>query len=136
MKMNSEGKPLIGSNARCLGVRVGAAEDDDINPKDDGTVEPNETEGMSVAPGWRLLMHWRIPRRLNGHGVAEATGPDSNYCWKMGTGEFVDGALTSQLRLKVTSVSHGAVQPVKRVQLSEYVTALEATQPQWIIDES
>ena len=92
--------------------------------------------GMSVAPGWRQLPAYRIPRKLKGFGAPAATGSNDLRCWKMGDGPFVSNFLTADLRLLVTSITHGVVQPIRQMASVEYEQALGATQAFWIIDET
>src|SRR5262245_5119252 len=92
--MTREGDhPKIGPTARALGVRVPR----DI-PVADGLVSPG-TGGMSVAPSWRELPPWRIPRRLN-HLAPGAAGNDTDACWRMGEGPFEAGVVADRLVLR------------------------------------
>jgi hypothetical protein len=78
------GKPRIGDQADCLGVRLPPSENADIRVLPGSLVRP-EGGGMSVAPEWRKLPPHRIPRRLQ-HLTLQATGKNRLVCWKMGNG--------------------------------------------------
>lgn len=133
--MTREGnKPKLGSTARTLGVRVPPACFHDIPVDPDGTVAPR-TSGMSVAPAWRALPLHRIPRRLR-HLVPWAAGNDNDACWRMGDGPFEDSPVTAGLLLRVEPSTHGLVEPVQRVSLSQYQAALADTRDHWVVDEA
>jgi hypothetical protein len=127
-----EGKPKIGCSATSLGVRVPPDKNSDVPVDADGTVQPN-TGGMSVSPGWRSLPVWRIPRRLRGK-IEGASGSPKLFCWRMGTGPFVEDAVAEDLVLKPDSATHGTVQPERPMALSVYQGALANTRDQWVID--
>ena len=132
--MFSDGnKPVVGSSANTLGVRVAPAVVQDLAVAGDGSVQPG-TGGMSVAPAWRGLPDHRIPRRLKAK-CPQATGNDKLHCWRMGDGPFVACALTSDLLLAPDSASHANVEPARKMPLAAYERALTATQSFWIIDE-
>jgi hypothetical protein len=90
---------------------------------------------MSVAPAWRELPFWRIPRRLR-HTFPQAAGKDDYACWRMGEGAFADGDVAEGLRLAVDRTDHGTVQPAAVVAVAHFQAALAATQDQWSVDES
>lgn len=121
--------PLVEQSAAGLGVRP-----QDINVNPSGDVRPN-SGGMSVAPEWRSLPHWRIPRRLQ-HRCQKATGRDELFCWRLGEAEFKNEPIGSFLMLQVDSPRHGLVQPAGIMPLAEYQRALAGTRSGWTIDEA
>lgn len=122
--------PEVGRSAACLGVRP-----EDIPIGGGGYSRPN-TGGMSVAPSWRLLAPWRIPRRLNNSGALKATESNSLRCWTMGLGSFESGEIAAGLRLRVDGARHGMIEPALRVPFALYEELLEATRMNWVIDEA
>lgn len=128
----SESGPETGSSKKMLGAKAGTERGDDIAPTPDGRVFP-ETGGMSVAPSWRDLPAYRIPRRLK-HLFPAATGKNEMECWCMGIGPFEDAAVSTDLNLRVDSGSHGVVEPSREMPLPTYQDALAQTQNQWIIE--
>jgi hypothetical protein len=134
MTRNLEGKPVAGTSARSLGVRVppdGAA---DIAPDAAGNVHP-ETGGMSVAPAWRKLPSYRIPKRL-APLAPDACGKNEDACFRLGEGEFIRSVVTAELMLRPDRPSHGLIEPAVLMSLVNFQAALAATQDQWQIDES
>lgn len=89
---------------------------------------------MSVAPTLTDLPPWRVPERL-GHLVEGATGPDSDRVWVMGDGSFSTGPLSQGLTLRVTSKTHGLVEPDERRPFAEYEAYLAATATLWALGE-
>jgi hypothetical protein len=126
------GKPRI-SPSKGLGVRVPPDPNADIVVQS-GTVQP-ATGGMSVAPEWRALPFFLVPKRLISL-YPGARGSDSLCCWRMGTGPFQDDPLAERLRLRVDGSDHGLVEPDQPMPLVEYQNALKATQDQWRVDEA
>ena len=124
------GKPRISPTARGLGVRP-----DNVSVAPDGTVAPNPIDGMSVAPTWRQLPTHRIPERLKDMDAPDATGKNEDKCWRMGDGRFISGPFAIDLSLRLTSDSHGVVQPDRSMPLAKYEFALAATQGNWAVDE-
>jgi hypothetical protein len=134
MTREDDDRPRIEGSSRGLGVRVPPDPNADIALDADGNVHP-ATGGMSVAPNWRQLPRFRIPRRLRSI-VPAATGSDRDCCWRMGAGPFEDGALCNELFLRTDSNAHGTVDPAIAMPLARYQSALAATRDQWVIDES
>jgi hypothetical protein len=89
---------------------------------------------MSVAPAWRDLPPWRIPRRLVAL-AADASGKDDDVCWCMGEGPFEAGIVEQGLVLRPDRPSHGLVEPAEPMQVDEYQARLAATRQLWRIDE-
>jgi hypothetical protein len=54
----------------------------------------------------------------------------------MGDGIFHEGDISDQLMLRVTSSSHGLVEPKFEMPLSEYERALQSTRQFWKMDEA
>lgn len=128
-----DGRPMIASSKKALGVVVGPGKFDDICADDVGQVHPG-SGGMSVAPHWTMLPFFRIPARLS-HVCAKARGDNRYCCWRMGAGKFENGALADQLHVNVDSVSHGTVEPAQSCTVELYQAALAATAPLWVLDE-
>lgn len=123
-------RPLVAPTARGLGVRKGI----DIAVDASGNVGPG-SGGMSVAPDWRLLPPWRIPRRL-AQVVPQASGRNDDACWRLGEGDFVTELIGQHLRFGPDRPTHGVIEPAYEMSLSFYQAALADTQEDWIIDES
>jgi hypothetical protein len=130
MKRDDDGYPTVEPTAKGLGVRTGI----DIDVDQAGNVVLND-KGMSVAPGWRMLLPYRIPKRLR-HLHPPARGADDVHCFVMGTGAFQRGTVAQGLELIPDSPTHGIVAPTKVVPLAEYEADLEATRTSWQVDET
>jgi hypothetical protein len=127
--MTREGdRPRIGPTARSLGARVPG----DIAARD-GRVWPG-TGGMSVAPAWRDLPPWRIPRRLI-HLAPDAAGNHEDACWRMGEGPFEIGRVAEGLALRPDRPGHGTVEPSEATTVDRYQADLATTRDLWHIDE-
>lgn len=128
-----DGHPLVEASAKGLGVRQG--EDYELCEK--GMVIIGE-KGMSVAPAWRDLPIFRVPKRLGTGGQ----GKDSLYCFKTSEGPFVRSNLTEVLELLPDSVSakkpikHGVIRPGSTLTQSAFAEAIASTRMSWIVDES
>ena len=126
-------KPRVGPTKKTLGVKPGDDIHDDIPVDENGDVRPG-TGGMSVAPAWRDLPAYRIPRRLQPK-CRKATGNNNYACWRMGEGPFSDGNLAEGLNLVIDSAWHGIVKPADVMSLERFQALLAATQDLWVIDE-
>jgi len=99
------------------------------------------TEGLSVAPEWRLLPEHRLPKRLRLKGFAKARGKDNEYCWRMGEGLFAKSEVVVGLELlpdaadEFGTVRHGVIVPIKKMDIDQFQALLAATRDQWGIDE-
>lgn len=129
MKADNDGRPLLGQSATCLGVRPTK----DIDLDDNQQVLANG-RGMSVAPSWRQLPVWRIPKRLRDLQEG-ARGSNETACFRFGSGPFATGPFAPGLRLVQDSERHACVAPVAVVPLSDYEASLAATRLDWIVDE-
>src|SRR5438045_1624133 len=109
MFADESGRPRIGGKKCNLGVRVAPETPADIQVAQDQTVRPG-AGGMSVAPQWRRLPFFLIPRRLK-EMVAGATGNNQTFCWKMGDGPFTMAVVADGLQLKPENDHHGLVEP-------------------------
>ena len=89
---------------------------------------------MSVAPTLVDLPPWRVPERL-GHLVEGASGPDTDRVWVLGEDAFISGPLSEGLALRVTSASHGLVEPQGQCPFTQYEVNLGATANQWTVGE-
>jgi len=135
-------RPIIGNAATALGVRLPPDPKPDVSVNADGTVSPR-TGGMSVAPSWRHLPVWRIPRRLStkfldARGIQGASGSNNLVCWRLGEGPFAEAPIGDRLLFRPDPDrpdSHGFVEPLAQLPLTEYQAALANTRDQWQRDE-
>jgi hypothetical protein len=89
---------------------------------------------MSVAPAWRALPPFRIPRRLI-RLAPDAAGKDEDACWRMGEGPFEEASVAESLVLRPDKPTHGVVEPSEAMPLERYRDALAATRDRWRVDE-
>jgi hypothetical protein len=127
MRKDRDDLPTLARLATALGVRIGI--DIDIDSQNNAIAN---NKGMSVSPAWRQLPIFRIPKRLDPRGQ----GSNNTYCFKRGTGSFLQGAFAPGLELLPDSPTHGVVRPTQLVQLSQYENDLAATRAEWQIDET
>jgi hypothetical protein len=133
------GKPKVGAEARCLGVRVPPDHHADIPVDTDGNVAP-ATGGMSVAPSLEVLgrVPFLVSRRLR-HRFPRARGVDDLVCWRLGEGTFAGGSVGPGLILRpdpANSRLHGFVEPEVQMPLAQYQQALAATRDAWQCGEA
>ena len=126
--------PLVGSGKNMLGVRVPPDPNADIEPNDEGFVQP-EAGGMSVAPSWRDLPHFLIPKRLK-ELAPKARGRNDLICFRFGDGNFEFSNVIEKLVLRPNSSTHGEVQPSVSMLLADYQNAIAATLEGWTKDEA
>ena len=135
MKIDGD-RPQVGRGANSLGVRVGPAVNDDVDPDADGFVHPGHG-GMSVSPNPEAMPPHRLPRRLRQKypdRFPEATASNGLFCWWLGKGAFVADQVAEHLRLRLDPddpEKHGLVEPDDRMRTEDYETALAATRDQW-----
>ncbi len=140
MIKDADGLPLVGTKAKCLGVRpTGPYADVDLSPPGDvnGDVVSND-KGLSVSADWRTLPGHLIPEHLN-DGVNGARGKNmAVYVHGNGLNQFVEGDIAPGLEmiLKAGNKRAGVIRPVATVPLSQYQADLAATRPNWVNDES
>jgi hypothetical protein len=135
--LEDDGKPMIGSESKMLGVRVAPNPNADIPVDGNGDVQPL-TGGMSVAPAWRNLPLHLISRRLQ-RFVPRARGHDDLVCWRLGQGEFKGADVSADLVLRPDPSKpneHGFVEPSQVMTAAAYQGALAATRDTWVRDES
>jgi hypothetical protein len=128
MRKDPDGLPTVSQTN--LGVRPGV--DVDLDAQNNVLVNG---KGMSVAPSWREINVHRIPKRLRPI-VPGAGGSNNTFCFRMGTGAFVQGAFANGLTLEPDSATHGNVAPAQVVSLAAYEADLAATRPNWQEDET
>lgn len=121
--------PMVGDTSNRLGVRAGT----DLPVDDRGNVRP-ETGGMSVAPDWKVLPYFLIPKRLRRLAPA-ARGSNARRCWKLGAGPFERGEVAEGLMLRPDHAAHGVVEPRELTSLVAFQAALAATRESWIDGE-
>lgn len=135
MKNVADNLPVVGNDAKSLGVRIGPDLTVDVTT---GLVAL-DGKGMSVVPDWRHLVYYRIPRRLR-HLVPGAAGSDVTFCFVLGSGPFTAGNVTSDLELIPDAgpppIVHGVVAPNRVMPTQNYLDALAATRSDWVIDET
>ena len=140
MIRDTDGLPLVGTTARCLGVRpTGKNADVDLNPPGDvsGDVICND-KGLSVVSDWRKLPGHLIPEHLF-DGFNNARGKNmSVYVHGNGTGPFAAGRFAAGLEviLKQGSTEAGVIRPIRTVALATFQADLRATRPIWEVEES
>jgi hypothetical protein len=89
MRKEPDGLPTVSQTS--LGVRPGV--DVDLDAQNNVLVNGN---GMSVAPNWRDINVNRIPKRLRPI-VPGAGGSNNTFCFRTGSGAFVQGAFATGL---------------------------------------
>jgi hypothetical protein len=124
-------KPIVGSGGKMLGVRTDGY---DIPIGDGGIVRPR-TGGLSVAPEWRLLPFFLIPRRLKDK-VKEARGSNKLSCFRLAEVRFEDTKINDDLDLRPDSPDHGTIEPARDMTLGAFQQALGNTRDSWTIEES
>jgi hypothetical protein len=118
MEEDGEGRPFVGSTARCLGIRAG----DDIPVDDEGEVEPF-SGGMSVTPHTPAeLPFFRRPPSYEG-----GTGKDP--AWEIDSGNLGEGLVYRPDDARPDT--HGFVEPAWRMRLDEYEDLLALTRDSW-----
>ncbi len=129
MKKGEDGYPVVEPTASGLGVRPGI----DMTVDAGGQVVL-DGNGMSVAPGWRVLELHRIPKRL-GTIVPGARGSNITFCFTTGNGPFRQVSFAQGLELLPDTATHGSIVPTAVVPLSDYENNLAATRTSWVVDE-
>jgi len=126
-------KPKIGcEGGPGLGVREPPDPHADVHPDSAGIVETGR--GMSVAPSIDAMLPHLIPKRLR-RTNRDAKASNDKIVWSLGVGPFVDAVLNLTLVLRVTSDTHGQVEPAERMPLIDFQNALASTQNDWRKDE-
>ena len=125
MRRDQDGFPTVAAAANGLGVRL--VIDIDVDGQNNAVVNH---KGMSVAPRWRDLPLFRIPKRLGGQGK------DDTHCFKTGAGAFQQSAFATGLEFLPDSPTHGVVRPTQSIPLAQYESDLAATRSAWQIDET
>jgi hypothetical protein len=136
MKKAGDDLPVVGSNAKELGVRVPPNPNADVDLDDQGNVLLNG-KGMSVAQNWRNLPPHLVPRRLRTI-LSSAAGSDQLACYKLGDGPFQAGPINDRLILvlKAHDPRSGNVVPSQSGQVREFQDDPAATRSDWSIDET
>jgi hypothetical protein len=135
MRKAEDGFPIVAPHALGLSVREPLSPNADVDVDESGNVAMNG-RGMSVAKHWRDLPKHRVPVRLD-DGEQGAVGPNSNFCWRFGEGEFRASELTARLALamKKGSTTTGNIVPTAPVPLRQFQSDLAATREGWVVDE-
>lgn len=136
MKRSVDGLPVVGANAKELGVRVPPNPNADIDLDQNDRVVQNG-KGMSVVANWRHLLAHLIPKRLKPI-FPGAAGSDSLTCYKMGDGAFTSGDVSDDLRMVLKHGNHqaGNVIPAQSVHYDQFQRHLAATRDRWSPDET
>jgi hypothetical protein len=134
MRKEADDKPLVDASGKGLGVRIEPVNDVvDVELDAQGNVRLNG-KGMSVAPSWRVLPPFLIPKRLRDK-CPEARGSSQLFCFSLGEGLFENGPIASGLNLYKDSEIHGNIVPAQRVSAAQFQAALAMTRSSWQIDE-
>ncbi len=135
MRKAGDGKPFVDATGKGLGVRGEPVNGVvDVNLDEEGKVVLNGKK-MSVAPSWRDLPFFLIPKRLK-EKFPGARGSSVLYCFRFGEGPFADGPVAEGLDLKIDGPKHGLVAPRVSVALDQYQMDLARTQDRWFVDEA
>lgn len=134
MRKDEDGFPVVDRSTSGLGVRVPGmnppAGKEDVSVDGAGNVLANG-EGMSVNPTWRDIHPHYLPRRLKG------SASNNRFCFRIGTGPFVQGAFAAGLELiPDAGAPHGVVAPEQDMPLADYEAHLANTRTQWVVDEN
>lgn len=124
------GRPILGHQGKMLGVRTDGA---DLPIEANDHVHP-ATGGLSVAPEWRKLPAFLVPRRLVGK-FARARGNNALSCFRLGELPFMPGQIGDELMIDIDSPKHATIQPAFEMTISTFQDSLAATRDDWIIDE-
>jgi hypothetical protein len=124
--MSADGDyPLLEDTPDGLGVRVPI----DIRPDDNGRVKPANAkkvkgDGMSVTPGAPRRMHpKRCPRWLGGENDLPL--------WRID--ELVLSLEVRFRRDRMSSPTHGVIEPAHEMTLGEFRAAIAATRTSWVL---
>lgn len=128
MRKEPDGLPTLSQTS--LGVRPGI--DNDLDAQNNVLVNG---KGMSVAPNWRDININRVPKRLRPI-LPGAGGSNNTFCFRAGSGAFVQGGFANGLTLEPDSATHGNVAPAQVVPLATYETDIAATRLDWQEDET
>lgn len=134
MKEDVDGLPVVDATGKGLGVRgvpVNSVVDVDLDQ--DGRVIRNHKR-MSVAPAWRDLPPFLVPKGLRDK-YPGARGPQYLRCFTMGEGPFQDGPISDSLELLRDDAKHGLIVPRTSVRLEQFQPDLASTRDRWSIDE-
>jgi hypothetical protein len=123
-------KPVVGDAGKMLGVRPQY----DIPVLPNGLVRPGEG-GMSVAPDWRSLPLFLIPRRLNSE-VTDAAGSNRLKCFRLAAFPFTETLIEERLLLRPNSPDHGTIEPNREMLIDDFQSALASTRHLWVVDET
>ncbi len=127
MRREPDGKPTVDETGKGLGVRAAPVNGiTDVDLDDERRVVLNG-KGMSVAPGWRVLPFFLIPKRLVDK-VPAARGSSSLYCFAMGDGGFQNGKISKDLALRLDSATYGVVVPQTLISVDRAFEAAIASQ--------
>jgi len=135
MKCSNDGKPVIGTESKELGVRIPPNSHADVDLDSNGAVILNR-RGLSVASEWYFLLPHLIPKRYR--GVREgAAGPNSLSIYRIGSGEFQDSEVNDHLllALKPGNARHGNIVPRWLMHVAEFQAHLANTRDQWVVEE-
>jgi hypothetical protein len=129
-----EDRPEVGAQRNQLGVRIDPPSEADVHPEPYPDGEVTQGKGMSVAPHWKDLRPFLIPKRLRGI-VADARGSNDLVIWRHGEGRFHASRITENLALGSVTSKHGQVEPTHTMPVATFQDALAATSGDWQRDE-
>jgi hypothetical protein len=131
MLKDDDDKPTVGQGFCQLGARPNEIDLDAQN-----NARPT-AKGMSVAPEWRLLSIFVLPKRLDPRGRCKLPV----HCFRRGTTQFQQVVFGTNLELVPDApvqgvVRHGIVRPEKPVPVADHQQNLAATRDEWKEDET
>jgi len=137
MKAAADGFPIVGDQAKELGVRVPPNPHADIDVDSTSNLVVWNGKGMSVVENWRLLAPHLIPVRLSAV-VPKAKGLGNLRCYRLGDGAFASGFVADGLKLvlKSGSTMTGNIVPITSVTVAEFQSDLATTRTLWVEDET
>ena len=131
MLKDDNDRPKVGQGFCQLGARP---KEIDLDAQNNAT--PTD-KGMSVAPEWRLLSIFVLPKRLDPRGRCKLPV----HCFRRGKAPFQQMAFGTNLELVPDPpvhgvVSHGIVRPEQSVPVADHQKNLADTREEWEIDET
>jgi len=131
MLKDGDDKPTVGQGFCELGAR---ANEIDLDAQNNAIPTG---KGMSVAPEWRLLSVFVLPRRLDPRGRCKKPV----HCFRRGTSPFQQMTFGTNLELVPDHphqgvVNHGIVRPEQPVPEADHQQNLASTRAEWEVDEA
>jgi hypothetical protein len=126
MLKDADDEPAVGQGFCELGARK---KEIDLDAQNNATPT---AKGMSVAPEWRLLSIFVLPRRLDQRG--RCTKPV--YCFRRGKAQFQQMTFGTNLELvpdppQQGVVRHGIIRPEQPVPVADHLKNIADTRDEW-----